>query len=283
MSLDFSATAELRPLATVVADLRPALSELGIECLLVGATARDIRLRHEHNIERLRATADVDIAIAVADWGAFHQLRTNLLATRNFRPRDETPTHKLRHRDGLPLDIVPFGGIEGPDRTIAWPPEEMEILDCFGLKEALGSSQEVRLPMDMAIRVPSIPALTLLKITAWRDRQDTYPGKDAPDLLQYLRNYTDCGNLDRILDDHQDLLDRPDYDHDEAGVRLLARDVGRLIHSEARERVLDILIQEADEEGSLKLARQSGMELNRARRLLEVFVDEFAAFPALGR
>lgn len=282
MSLDFSAKTELRPLATVVADLRQALSDLGIECLLVGATARDIRLRHEHNIERLRATADVDIAVAVADWNAFHRLRTALLETKNFRSRDKITTHKLRHRDGLPLDIVPFGGVEGPDRTIAWPPEEMEILDCFGLKEALGSSQEARLPLDTMIRVPSIPALALLKIVAWRDRQDSYPGKDAPDLLQYLRNYTDCGNLDRIVDDHPDLFARPDYDHDEAGVRLLARDVGGLVHSEARERVLDILIGEADEEGPLKLARQSGMELSRARRLLEVFVDELATVTTLG-
>lgn len=56
MSLDFSAKDELRPLAALVGDLGPTASALGIPFFLMGAAARDIRLRCQHGIQGLRAT-----------------------------------------------------------------------------------------------------------------------------------------------------------------------------------------------------------------------------------
>lgn len=87
----------------------------------------------------------------------------------------------------------------------------------------------------------------------------------------------DCGNFDRVVSEHTDLFEAADFDHVEAGVRLLARDVAALIGRAGIERVLGILAPEADEDGSLLLARQSGLDLERARRLLEVLCAELAA------
>lgn len=277
MSLDFSTKADLQPLARVVADLDEAAAALGVEYFLIGATARDMRLRHQYGVDRLRATEDVDFAAAVANWQAFGQLREALILGKQFLPRPGPQTHRLRHVAGSPLDIVPFGGVEQGDRTIAWPPDRSETFDCFGLAEALDTCEWVQLPMGAKVRVPSIPALALLKLTAWRDRQEAHRGKDAPDFLQYLRHYMDCGNVDRVVSDHADLYDRTNYDHDEAGARLLARDIVKLIDAETRKRLVALLANETDEEGPLKMAHQSGMDLERARRLIEAFVEKMVA------
>jgi predicted nucleotidyltransferase len=212
----------------------------------------------------------------VSDWKGYESLRAALIASGDFSPRSSPAAHKLRHASGLPLDIVPFGGIEGPDRKFAWPPDHDMVFDCFGVKEAFAASVTVRLPDGVQVRVAPIPALTILKIAAWRDRKHLHPARDAPDLLLFLCSYMDCGNLERAAEEHGDLFVADDFDHVEAGVRLLARDVASLLGKPGIERLLKTLVPEADEAGALLLAHQSGRNLEDTRRLLEVFCDELA-------
>lgn len=134
----------------------------------------------------------------------------------------------------------------------------------------------MQLPEAVVVQVPSIPALTILKVAAWQDRKHKYPGRDAPDLLLYLRKYMDCGNLKRAAEEHGDLFEKGEFDHAEAGARLLARDVAALLDRPAIERLLEILVPEADENGPLLLAHQSGYDMDAARRLLAAFCDELA-------
>ena len=84
----------------------------------------------------------------------------------------------------------------------------------------------------------------------------------------------DCNNIDRVGDLHPDLFDAVDYDHIEAGARLLARDMADLLDEPAIELLLKILAPEADERGTLLLAHQSRFDLEQARRLIEVVCDE---------
>lgn len=274
MSLDFSTRHELEPLARIITDLQTVAGGFGTESLLIGATARDIRLKYQHGLDNLRATEDVDFAVTVADWETFEQLRAALLGSGLFHAGEGRAVHKLCHHTNWKLDLVPFGGVESADRTIRWPPEQSEIYDCFGLAEAMATCEWAVLPSGIRARIPSIPALALLKITAWRDRQDSAPGKDAPDLLKYMRHYMDCGNLDRVIADHADLYARDDFDHDEAGARLLSRDIQELVDAGGAEHLHAVLAPEADLDGSLKLARQSGMKVEKAVRLISAFVDE---------
>jgi len=249
-----------------------------VEFLLMGAAARDIRLTHAHGIEAQRKTEDVDFAVMVNDWSQFASLRANLIASGYFSPRPGAATHKLHHlKSDLPLDIVPFGGIERSDRTIAWPPNGDAVFSCFGIREAFAATQWIHLPECSPIRVPSIAALTILKIAAWEDRKQSQPGKDAPDLLLYLRSYMDCDNFDRAATEHSDLFDAGDYDHNEAGARLLARDMANLPDEPAISLLLRILTPEADERGALLLAHQSGLDLEQARRLIAVVCNELAS------
>ncbi|MEO7742461.1 MAG: nucleotidyl transferase AbiEii/AbiGii toxin family protein [Usitatibacter sp.] len=275
MSHDFSTRNDLVGLARLTRSLHAVARPMEIEYFLMGAAARDLMLRYAHNIDASRATEDADFAVMVRGWDEYQKLREGLIASGDFAPRPGPATHRLRHRESLPLDIVPYGGVERRDRTIAWPGSEKGVVfDCFGMREASQSTVEVRLPEDVQLRVGSIPALAILKIAAWNDRKHTHPGRDASDLLLFARSYMDCDNFDRLISHHGDLLESGDFDHVEAGARLLARDLKQLLAPDAVDRVLTILLPEADEAGRLLLAHQSGMELELARRLLEVMCEE---------
>lgn len=140
-------------------------------------------------------------------------------------------------------------------------------------RAAFNATVLVRLPLAVTARVASIPALALLKVTAWQDRKHTHLGRDADDLLLYLRGYMDCGNIDRAARDHGDLFMAEDYDHEPTGARLLGRDIALLLDKPALERLLGILIPQTDTQGPLLLAKQSGLDLEKARRLLDAVCD----------
>lgn len=272
--LDLSNDAELVGLSRLVRALAAVAEPLRIPFFLMGAAARDLMVRHAHGIQAHRATEDADFAAMVPDWAAYEDLRRALIESGNFSPRPGPATHRLRHARGMPLDVVPFGGIERPDRTFTWPSDEREVFDCFGVQEAFAASVVVALPEGTEVKVAPVAGQAILKITAWIDRRHTHPGRDAGDLFLFLRHYLDLGNLDRASAEHPDLFEVDDFDYLEAGVRLLARDIAVLLGTAGAGRLLSILEPETDENGALLLAAQSGRELEHARRLLQVLCAE---------
>ena len=275
MSLDLSAKFDLVPLAQAVRPLQAAAMPLGAGFFLMGAAARDVMLLHVHGVDTKRKTQDMDFGVMVRDWATFDALRHALIAGGAFEAVSNDAVHKLRHKKSrYPLDIVPFGGVERADRTLAWPPDEHTVFDCFGMQEAMQASHPVRLPEDVWVNVASIPALALLKITAWHDRRLTFPGRDAPDLLLYLRHYFDCVGYDHVATDHADLFDAENFDHEEVSARLLGRDMLQLMDAPATRRTVAILQPEADAQGPLLLAQQSGVALEHARRIIDALCSE---------
>ena len=272
---DLSARLDLLPLARVVRPLQAVAAPLGAGFFLMGAAARDVMLRHVYGIDTMRKTDDIDFGVMVRDWGSFEALRQALIDGGEFEVVSNDANHKLRHKTSkYPLDIVPFGGVERADRTLAWPPDEHTVFDCFGMREAMQASHRVLLPDEASVNVASIPALALLKITAWHDRKHKLPGRDAPDLMLYLRHYLDCDNYDHAAAHHSDLFEADDFDHEEMGARLLGRDLLQLIDTPATRRIVAILQPETDEQGALLLAHQSGMALERARRIIHALCTE---------
>ena len=264
MLFDLSAKLELKPLAEVVSPLQLEAAKLGAPLFLMGAAARDVMLLQVYGIDTQRLTEDMDFGVMVRDWAIFESLRKALLASEAFEARSKDATHKLWHRSGHPLDIVPFGAVERPDRTLAWPPDEHTVFDCFGMQEAMRSSHEVCLPGGSILRVASLPALALLKVTAWQDRKLSHPGRDAGDLMLYLRHYLDCDMYDHAAMNYPDLFEAPDYVHEVAGARLMGRDMRQLLDEASAARVLQILRPEADENGQRLLAQQSRLDTNLA-------------------
>jgi len=259
-SLDLSARADLDWLADLIGDARRAVPS--VEWLIVGALARDLHLSYAHGIRVDRVTTDTDLALAIATWDEFAHVRDALLSSRNFGA-DRRMEHKLLHRSGRALDVVPFGDIEDRSGAIAWPPSGAVTMNVVGYREALAGSIPLQLPHEQHARIPSISGLVILKFIAWSERHYIAPRKDAYDLRILLTHYLDAGNLQRLYENHADLVDE-DFDCSLASARLAGRDASELLHRHGdhsqivRKQLGGILEAEVDPAGPRVLIGQSG-------------------------
>ncbi len=207
---------------------------------LTGAMAREIVLRHVFGRPAGRLTLDVDFGISVSDWNHFQKLKALLVEQAGFTP-DPRQFQRLRYNvaPAVIVDLIPFGGVERSDRTIAWPPDEDIVMRVAGFDDALASSMQVRIDKDLIIPVVSIPVLLVLKLFAWADRKQER--RDAPDIYTLLKEYGDAGNEDRLYGEELSILEAEGYDVELAGARLIGRDAAGVISEDTRKRVLEIV------------------------------------------
>ncbi|MFD3705468.1 hypothetical protein ACFWUP_20195 [Nocardia sp. NPDC058658] len=219
MTLDLSKSTdpEINVAATVLRELDAVASRTGVEFLVVGATARNMRAHSITGVTPERATHDVDIAVGVANWEEVWQLGSM------FGDRG-----RLSHRitiAGIPVDIIPCGAIERADRTVAWPGDF--TMNTLGFREAFGSAETVLLPGRLMVRIPSIAAQVLLKLVAWHDRHWTST-KDAVDLRTMLE-WSDAPQLlEELYESHFDLVEMYDYDTAPAGAHKIGNAIAVL-------------------------------------------------------
>lgn len=199
--LDASTDLELQPAADVLAQMLHQAQRLGIEIMVVGATARDILIRSYVGSAPSRATADIDIGLAVSTWADVDRF-TGPLEQISGSP------HKFRVAD-VEVDVIPFGEIESTDRTITWSNDHN--MDVFGFREAFEAAVPVKIPGGAVVAVASLPAQSLLKLFAWLDRrfQDR---RDAIDLRTILLSYSEGPYFDQLYADHFPLLAHYDFD-----------------------------------------------------------------------
>lgn len=265
--MELSSVTELTPLAEVTRDVLRVAKGAGAPIFVAGAFARDLWLWHAHGIRTGRATADLDFAVQCEDWRQFDVISKALVES--DLKVDPRKRHRFLHRNGTPVDLVPFGGIEKADRTIAWPPDESHIMSLLGFREVLGTTVVFHLPGDVSVPVVSLPSLVALKLVAWQDRRIREPGKDAADLDVILRCYGDAGNIERMFDEIPGLDERKDFDFELAGAELLGQDLAKTTGAELVEALRELLEIESNAEGELRLAREMrrGDEESARRRL----------------
>jgi len=268
------------PLAiAILKQVDPVAGSLGIEYFVTGATARDILLVGVFGLETGRGTRDVDLAIAVDGWPAFEAMKTRLVATGAFQANRQI-VHQLFHilgeRRGYPIDLIPFGGVEDPGATIAWPPDRSVVMNVAGYREAFTSAVLVEIDPGLVIRVVSLPGLAMLKMLAWADR-GAADSRDAIDLAMLLRQYGAAGNEERLYGTESAVLEASGYDVDLAGPRLLGRDVARISRDETRRTLLALLDNRTTLE---QLSRAMAREMGAARdpvALAGNLIDQFRA------
>lgn len=257
-----------------------AARETGIDYFVSGALARDLILQHVFGKDTGRATRDVDLGICIDDWQQLDALRAYLIQGGDFFVQSGM-AHRLIYRPaantlGLPLDLLPFGGVERPDGTIAWPPGMEIIMNVAGFAEARASALMVKVNDPLTLPVASLPSLAVLKLIAWRDRRPETT-KDATDFLLIARHYADAGNLDRLYETETGLLQAADFDPELAGAMLLGKDALAICTESTMRTVTEILTDAS-------LARQLVDQLLRASLLsgenatkprAEQFVDAF--------
>lgn len=207
---------------------------------LAGATARELILHHVFGRPPGRRTLDVDFGLAVRDWKQFQELKTALIEQAAFAPLQGRVQRLVYPSDpSVIVDLIPFGGIEGPDRTITWPPEHEITMTVAGFHEALDSAVVVRLEQDLVIKVVGLPALLILKLLAWNDRK--HENRDAADIYTVLKEYGDAGNEERLYGEELAVLEVEGYDLEIAGARLIGIDAARIISQDMQRRVAVIL------------------------------------------
>jgi predicted nucleotidyltransferase len=238
-SLDLSQRPELSVHGRILSAVKSAADALGIETVIVGAFARDLHTTYAHGVPMERQTEDVDVALAVASWEKFHALRDRLIGSGTFTAA--TQLHRLRHVEGLPVDFVPFGGVENEHRQIHWLPDGELRMDMFGFQEALASAMTLLLPNAVQLKVVSAPALVLLKIAAWQDRHHHSPRKDGQDLWLLTANYLRLGNEPRLWAEYAEWTESDTFDYEEAGARMAGRDIAQLIDVAGRRKIAAIL------------------------------------------
>jgi len=275
-SIDLSSDRRLQPIADVVRAVQAQTGDTPM--LLVGATARDILLTYAHGIAIARGTADIDFALATQNWLTFQSVRTSLIETDDFTALHGT-MHRLLYKNGMPVDIIPFDGVEGVNRHIEWPPEHDVAMNVLGYREALQFAELVRLPGDSVLSVISLPALMLVKLIAWSERGRDMPGKDAYDLFLVLRSYLDAGNQQRLSGDAAHLLDDT-FDYNRTSAWLLGADARSVLDQPGNEQsittITSILEPQADPTGNLRLAAEMDRaDPVRALTLLQEFHKGF--------
>ncbi|WP_345817095.1 nucleotidyl transferase AbiEii/AbiGii toxin family protein (plasmid) [Paraburkholderia sp. PREW-6R] len=271
-SLEVSNERPLRPeTRMLLRHVRAAAGQLQTDFVVAGATARDLTLWHVYGIQAERRTFDVDVAISVVNWDAHAALVELLRATGYFTPssRDQ---HAMTFEDPdvgppVPLDLVPFGGVEAPEGEIAWPPKGDFIMNVLGFREAVDTAIRIDVGEGVVVPVVALPALAILKMLAWHDRR-LRANKDAFDLLLLLRNYLKAGNGERIWTVAGDLLETYDFDVDLAASALLGRDARAIARPETLAAVIPLL---ADDRTYDTLRRD--MLARAAAQMFEDFAD----------
>lgn len=269
----------------VIGEIQQAAKDLGVPVFIVGAVARIILLENIHGLQSGRTTTDVDFAFALDSWEQFQAIKYLLLGNPSFNASEKL-AHRLFFRapglkHSFKVDLIPFGGIETSQNTIAWPPDMAIMMNVAGFSDAFAAAVSVEVSPGIEMAVASLPGLAILKLFAWADRRQENP-KDALDLLTLLRSYHEAGNENRIYEDASALaaLEAVDYDPELAGVWLLGKDVSAMA-STATVAGLEALLNGATKD-QLIVDMSRGMKgrgdsLQHAHRLLEQFTKGVTA------
>jgi len=222
---------------SVIRAVKNVVTDLGLETYLVGATARIILLENVFGLRTGRATRDIDFAFAIENWDQFQAIKDRLTSTSAFEEAGRVAQRLIyqpasgNHR--LVVDLIPFGGLEAAESTIAWPPDMSIMMNVAGYRDAHASAVRVEIEPGIVISVASIPGIAILKLFAWVDRGQEDP-KDAIDFVALLRQYNEAGNQDRVYEDAIAALEAVGYDIELAGAWLLGSDAYAMSSPETR-------------------------------------------------
>jgi predicted nucleotidyltransferase len=214
---------------------------------------------------------DVDIAVLVGEWSAYHDFMQRLIASSSFTA-DAKTNHRLIFQGSLLVDIIPFGGIETEDRNIIWP-DDTGTMSVGGFKDVYEHALFAHIGQGKEIRLASLPGLAILKFFAWEDRHNALPTKDAEDLALILYNYANAGNIDRLYENHPEFVTDVNGDRELAGARLLGLDMAAIMSEKTKKTVREILARNTVPESADKLVEAiqrhlPGRDYERALHLL---------------
>lgn len=221
-----------------------AAEGLSVPCFLIGARAIDLLLHNVYGFNTYRPTMDTDFAVALESWDKFNEFKNSLIGTGKFKT-SSSKIHQLYYMDAVPIDLVPFGGLEAPRGKIAWPPDSSQVMSVTGFSDINAAAEEVTLGEGgLTVRVAPLPGMVMLKLFAWSDRSET---KDAQDVAALLHNYEYVLDTERLYHDSV-LLKAVGYDMQLVGSTLIGRDLAAILSPSTQSALNRLLESEAERE-----------------------------------
>ncbi|MFC8531644.1 hypothetical protein [Nocardia sp. NPDC057227] len=221
----------------VVAELSSLTGADERSLMLIGAHCRDLLHQAFGRTDTMRSTDDVDVALAVSGPAEYHRITSAL-------PRSGATDVRYSVAD-IPVDVVPFGGIEHPAGT-ARLPGRRESIDVFGFQEVFDRSDELTLPGGSRIALPTPAGYAVLKVKAWADRSAHFEYKDASDIATLCSWYQRDPEIGKLLySTRLDLLQRAELDTDVAALYLLSEEIAEVLGAE-REAELTAALESTD-------------------------------------
>ena len=254
-----------------------AAGELQLEALVVGAMARDLVLVHGFGAKLERGTRDVDFAVQVKDWQAFHEL-ASALGERGFTKADKLAHRFYMNDDELrwEVDIVPFGELADENGCIKWPPDESIEMSVLGFDEAFEHSLTVQLgdsDNQFAIKVAAPASMAYLKLISWLEREPAIRTKDAKDIRYLMRTYSKIPAVfDRMYDEGD--MEAQEWDEQRASASILGRDAASQLNQEVFDYLNDSLFSKSEKLDLLFNEMTGGFQDHDYEESeLKVFVD----------
>jgi hypothetical protein len=147
-------------LMPVVSDLARVLRELKVP--FVGALVPELLL----DVRPRRMTNDADVTVVVESLAEFEALKDRL-ADYGFT-RTGLP-HRMRHRDGGVLDMLPFSEAIAPEGRLQL--EEGRILNMAGFRHVVPHAVATSVEGGPTLPLAPLPLYVLLKLVAFSDRK----------------------------------------------------------------------------------------------------------------
>ena len=261
----------------VLEHVQAVSNALGIPYFMIGARAIDIQLHNVYGLPTFNPTIDTDFAVAVESWAGFDALKNGLIETGHFKP-DIHKAQRLDFNEVYPVDLVPFGGLEKPRGSIAWPPEFDQVMRVQCFTEIDSAAEEIEIPgVGFALRAASLPGLMLMKVFAWKDRKER---KDAWNIASLLQNYNLIVDEDSLFAD-EDIYKAVAYDLEKAGAALLGKNAAAIADTAGVDTVREIVLL-GIEKGNLPTQIGTGLkhveydsQISTAEELLGAFLMGF--------
>lgn len=231
-------------------DIDTITKQLAVKPLIVGAFARDIILHYGYGMPVFRATTDYDIGIQLETWDVFRMLKEKLIGSKNFKETDTI--HRLINDDELIVDLIPFGDISDIDDTYTWKDKNKTQFNALGFENAFNTASIVRINANPIIEMKfaSLEGQAVLKIISW-DESNGSREKDAIDLVTFMINHIDAGNLERFFEENYDIATKKNQiKWEDNSARLLGRDISININKKTLIRINDILSRELEKDES---------------------------------
>jgi predicted nucleotidyltransferase len=246
-----------------------------IDFLLIGAYARNLFLMNNPAVPIPRWTYDVDVACQVRNWEEYHALVQVLIEKYGFR-RDSSNKHRLLfEKEDMPLDIIPFGGVENSNGEIFWPPNFDTCLNVRGFKAALHSADEMSIGRTM-VKIIKPPLFALLKLISYLD--DNSRTKDLKDFCFVANNYFDITDADaRVYANagpDADILEKEDFDYIVAGAELIGRDSVSIDKQLSSETAALILAYNESDKLTIALSQACALSPANSKRIISGLLDE---------